>query len=286
MPWSVLLSVRAAKMSGASEKKRTHRQYVEDKQAAAANERPNPVVLTEQLIQENTLEPCSSCRTVELLFIAIGEMPGLQACTKLQELTIMHARLPKMPPELQMLRSTLRRLSLANNEIRSIEHLDGMAKLHSLFLQENRITTFHGLDGCPGLQRLWLANNQISSASTLPAAQLGELRELWLQANPIEGVEGIPGLRNLQVLSLAGTRIRSLEQLAPLVQLHGLFDLAFEDGYYGAAPVVDEPSYVASALRSLKQLGVLDGRTIVERQRSDAEEEFLQRSLRFNVEVS
>ena len=99
-------------------------------------------------------------------------------------------------------------------------------------------------------------------------------------------MEGIPGLRNLQVLSLAGTRIRSLEQLAPLVQLHGLFDLAFEDGYYGAAPVVDEPSYVASALRSLKQLGVLDGRTIVERQRSDAEEEFLQRSLRFNVEVS
>ena len=40
-----------------------------------------------------------------------------------------------------------------------------------------------------------------------------------------------------------------------------------------------------AALRSLKQLGVLDGRTIVERQRSDAEEEFLQRSLRFNVEV-
>ena len=31
--------------------------------------------------------------------------------------------------------------------------------------------------------------------------------------------------------------------------------------------------------------GVLDGRTIVERQRSDAEEEFLQRSLRFNLEV-
>ena len=272
--------------SNAVEKKRSHRQFVEDKQAAAAAERPNPVVLTEQLIHENTLEPCESCRTVELLFIAIGDMPGLQACTKLQELTIMHARLAKMPHELQLLRGTLRRLSLANNEIRAIEHLDGMAKLHSLFLQENRITTFHGLDSCPGLQRLWLAANQIASATTLPAPQLNELRELWLQANPIDSVSGISALRNLQVLSLAGTRIAALDQLAPLVQLPGLFDLAFEDGYYGAAPIVDEPSYVASALRSLKQLGVLDGKTIFERQRSDAEEEFLQRSLRFNVEVS
>ena len=78
--------------SNAVEKKRSHRQFVEDKQAAAAAERPNPVVLTEQLIHENTLEPCESCRTVELLFIAIGDMPGLQACTKLQELTIMHAK--------------------------------------------------------------------------------------------------------------------------------------------------------------------------------------------------
>ena len=130
----------------------------------------------------------------------------------------MHARLTKFPHELQTLRSTLRRLSLANNEIRGIDHLNGMAKLHSLFLQENRITTFDGLDGCPGLQRLWLASNQIASAATLPAASLGELRELWLQSNPIDQVGGIPALRNLQVLSLAGTRVRSLEQLAPLVQ--------------------------------------------------------------------
>ena len=71
----------------------------------------------------------------------------------------------------------------------------------------------------------------------------------------------------------------------PSEEVAGLFDLAFHDNYFGAAPIVDEPSYHAAALRSLKQLGVLDGRTIAERQRSDAEEEFLQRSLRFNVEV-
>ena len=154
----------------------------------------------------------------------------------------MHARLSHMPPELQEVKGTLRRLSLACNEIRAIDHLDGMAKLHSLFLQDNRISSFAGLDGCPGLQRLWLQQNQISSAASLPAASLGELRELWLQANPIESVDGLPALRNLQVLSLAATRVRSLEQLAPLVKVAGLFDLAFYDPYFGAAPIVDEPS--------------------------------------------
>ena len=263
--------------------KRTHREYVEHKQNDVI--RPTPTPLTEQLILENTLEQPEKVKVLEMLFTSLADMPGLQACGKLQELTLMHARLTRMPNELQLVRGTLRRLSLANNEIRQIEHLEGMAKLHSLFLHDNRIAAFTGLEGCPGLQRLWLSQNEITSAASLPAAHLGELRELWLGANPIESVDGLPALRNLQVLSLAGTRIRSLEQLAPLVKVAGLFDLAFSDNYYGSAPIVDEPSYHAAALRSLKQLGVLDGRTIVERQRSDAEEEFLQRSLRFNVEV-
>ena len=268
---------------GPGGKTRSHREYVESKQANAT--RPPPATLTEELIQDNTLEPCDKVRTIELLFISLDEMPGLGSCPKLQELTIMHARLRRVPPELQLVRGTLRRLSLATNEIRTIEHLDGMSRLHSLFLQDNQISSCEGLEGCPALQRLWLMTNRITSAAGLPASQLTELRELWLQANPLESLGGIPALHNLQILSLAGTRIRALEQLALLVELPCLFDLAFEDGYYGVAPIVDEPSYRASALRSLKQLGVLDGKVIAERQRSDAEEEFLQRSLRFNTEI-
>ena len=147
--------------------RKTHRQHVEDKQADLT--RPTPTTLTEQLIQENTLEQPEKVRCLELLFTSLADMPGLAACVKLQELTIMHARLARMPSELQLLCGTLRRLSLASNEIRQIEHLDGMAKLHSLFLHDNRIDSFDGLDGCPGLQRLWLSQNQIASAATLPA---------------------------------------------------------------------------------------------------------------------
>lgn len=209
------LVVRAAPLAAGipmqAEKKRTHREYVESKQADAV--RPTPATLTEELIQENTLEPCDKVRTVELLFISLSDMPGLGACGKLQELTIMHARLTHMPSELQLVKGTLRRLSLATNEIRCIEHLDGMSKLHSLFLHDNRIGSFEGLEGVPTLQRLWLSTNAIASATTLPASKLTELRELWLQANPLETLVGIPALHNLQILSLAGTRIRSLEQV-------------------------------------------------------------------------
>ena len=106
---------------------------------------------------------------------ALEPLPALRSCENLQELTLMHARMARMPPELQHVRGTLRRLCLANNEIRRIEHLDGMSKLHSLFLQDNQISDLSGLDGCPSLMRLWLMQNQITSAASLPAPVLEEV---------------------------------------------------------------------------------------------------------------
>ena len=162
---------------GTTEKKKSHRQHILEKQNEIT--RPEPTELNQQFIQDNTLEHPEKVKMLEVLFTSLSTMPGLSACPKLQELTLIHARLSHMPPELQEVKGTLRRLSLACNEIRAIDHLDGMAKLHSLFLQDNRISSFAGLDGCPGLQRLWLSQNQIASAASLPSASLGELRELW-----------------------------------------------------------------------------------------------------------
>ena len=213
----------------------------------------------------------------ELLFIAIGEMPGLAACKRPQELTIMHARPRGCRRSCSCCaarcggsrsRTTRSSASSTSTGWRS------STRSSSRRTASPPLTASATSPACSGS---WLSNNQIATTDDLPCDRLGELRELWLQANPLEAVGAITGLRNLQVLSLAGTRVRSLEQLAPLVGLPCLFDLALEDAFYGAAPVVDEPSYHASALRSLKQLGVLDGKQIAERQRSDAEEEFLQR---------
>ena len=188
---------------------RFHRDVVHEKAADAT--RPEPVPLTEELCLEAVGEDPRAVRVIELLFTSLEPLPALRSCENLQELTLMHARMARMPPELQHVRSTLKRLSLAGNEIETIEHLDGMVRLHSLFLHDNRITSCAGLRGCVALQRLWLSANRIESLDHL--GHLRALRELWAQANPIASPAGLEGLSSLQVLSLAGTKIGSLAQL-------------------------------------------------------------------------
>lgn len=183
--------------------RRSHRDAVYDKAADAG--RPEPVPLTEELCVEVAGEHPSSARVIELLFTSLEPLPALLCCEQLQELTLMHARMRRMPPELQHLRPTLRRLSLGGNEIEVIEHLDGMVRLHSLFLHENRIRSPAGLRGCTALERLWLNGNRIESLGN-ELGQLTALRELWLQANPLESPSGLEGLASLQVLSRAGSR--------------------------------------------------------------------------------
>ena len=99
--------------------RRSHRDAVYDKAADAG--RPVPVPLTEELCLEVAGEHPSSARVIELLFTSLEPLPALLCCEQLQELTLMHARMRRMPPELQHLRPTLRRLSLGGNEIEVIE---------------------------------------------------------------------------------------------------------------------------------------------------------------------
>ena len=213
-----------------------HLTHVEKKVAEAV--RPDPVALDDALLEENIGEPPSQALSIEILFTAVGSLPGLRGCARLQELTLMHARLARVPPELQSVRHTLQRLSLANNEIGRIEHLDGMVHLHTLFLQENSLEVIDGLGDCVALQRLWLSANRISALGD-GLRPLHELRELWLQANPLQSAHELGALASLQVLSLAATEIASVDALEPLRGLRSLYDLSFDDLMFGAAPLAD-----------------------------------------------
>ena len=169
--------------------RKSHRDAVYDKAADAT--RPEPVPLTEELCVEVAGEHPRSARVIELLFTSLEPLPALLCCEQLQELTLMHARMRRMPPELQHLRPSLRRLSLGGNEIEVIEHLDGMVRLHSLFLHDNQIRSPAGLRGCAALQRLWLSGNRIESLGN-DLGHLTALRELWLQAHIYSGPAGAP----------------------------------------------------------------------------------------------
>ena len=175
-----------------------HRDAVHAKAEQACATRPDPVPLTEELCVVVCGEHPRMARVIELLFTSLEPLPALRCCEQLQELTLMHSRMRRMPPELQHLCTSLRRLDLSGNDIEVIEHLDGMTRLHSLFLHDNRIHSLAGLRGCSALQRLWLNSNRIESLGD----QLGHmtvLQELWLQANPLASPAGLEGLASLQV---------------------------------------------------------------------------------------
>ena len=259
-----------------------HLTHVEKKVAEAV--RPDPVALDDALLEENIGEPPSQALSIEILFTAVGSLPGLRGCARLQELTLMHARLTRVPPELQSVRHTLQRLSLANNEIGRIEHLGGMVHLHTLFLQENSLEVIDGLGDCVALQRLWLSANKIGALGD-GLRPLHELRELWLQANPLQSAHELGALASLQVLSLAATEIASVDALEPLRGLRSLYDLSFDDLMFGAAPLADLPDYREAVLHTLQQVQLLDGTAVAERERAAADEAYLQRALSFHQTV-
>ena len=229
-----------------------HRELVEE--AAAAAPVPQPVPLDAQLVEEASGEEPEHARSVEVLFQPLGDAPGLCACARLEELSLMNAGLQRIPPEVQHVRGTLRLLSLPGNAISAIELPSEMPRLETLLLHTNHIEeivrpaskaggwlrgarALSALDSCPALRRLWLSTNRLRALDGLDG--LRGLRELWLQDNPISAVGELRGLRSLQVLSLAATHVVSLDALEPLCALPLLHDLACDDPHFGAAPVAE-----------------------------------------------
>ena len=136
----------------------------------------------------------------------------------------------------------VRKLTLYGLGLRDVSAVSACANLSVLSLVGNHVATLAPFAPLTSLTELFLRRNDVADAAELAHLRpLRLLHTLWLQDNPIDTVDGITSLRNLQVLSLAGTQVRSLEQLAPLVKVAGLFDLSFVDGYYSAAPIVDAP---------------------------------------------
>jgi hypothetical protein len=126
----------------------------------------------------------------------------------------------------------LQELYVAQNKLRRIEGLEGMAHLKTLDLGANRIRVIEGLDDCAALESLWLGKNKIELISGLTSntqikqldiqnnrlTQLGDglqglsaLSELYLAWNAIENVVGLPSPSNLNTVDLSTNKLNSLE---------------------------------------------------------------------------
>ena len=117
--------------------------------------------------------------------------------------------------------TSLRALSLRNNQISKLEGLDGLTFLTGLSLSENQISKIDGLDHLTSLTILDLWGNQISKIDGLD--HLTSLTELYLSDNQIATLEGLDHLTSLTGLYLSDNQIATLEGLNALTSLTELY---------------------------------------------------------------
>jgi DNA helicase-4 len=89
----------------------------------------------------------------------------------------------------------LKELNLSNNQIQTIEELDGLTNLEHLDLRDNQITEIKGLNSLKNLRILFLENNTITELKGLD--ELVNLRKISLDNNNISEIKGLENLENL-----------------------------------------------------------------------------------------
>jgi hypothetical protein len=105
-------------------------------------------------------------------------------------------------------------------DISSIEGLDSLVELKTLFLNNNQIANLKGLENLHYLEHLILSGNKISKIGAL--ASLSNLKTLIIDKNHLTGIEGLEHLQDLVVLYLNNNKIMSIEGLMELSNLNSL----------------------------------------------------------------
>ncbi|KAA0196457.1 hypothetical protein HAZT_HAZT000696 [Hyalella azteca] len=99
----------------------------------------------------------------------------------------------------------------------TIENLDGLVGLNSLFLGKNKITRLQNLDCLLNLKVLGIQSNRITKIEGL--GRLVSLDQLYLSHNGIQILEGLNNNTKLNTLDLACNRIHRIENISHLVNL-------------------------------------------------------------------
>ena len=113
--------------------------------------------------------------------------------------------------------TSLRGLTLKDNQISDISPLANLASLRWLSLRDNQITDISSLTNLTSLTNLILNDNQISEISSL--ANLTSLTDLDLDGNQISDMSPTTNLTSLSYLELADNHI---SDILPLVENEGL----------------------------------------------------------------
>jgi len=181
----------------------------------------------EAAIRENLNKPHSPIYMADMETITnlyaqdrgILDISGLEYCTNLQELDLIHNSIVNISPLTDL--TNLQRLTLADNDIVDITPLADLTDLEFLYLAGNNFSDISPLSGLTKLEYLLIHNNYVSDIS--PLASLTNLQGLESSVNNISDVSPLAGLINLQLLELGWNNISNLTPLVNLINLHDLF---------------------------------------------------------------
>ncbi|KAF0694554.1 Aste57867_14594 [Aphanomyces stellatus] len=218
---------------------------------------------------------------IEIIFGLYEEIDCLGECPNLCSFTMINCRLQRIS-RLEPVAHTLTRLCLADQDLTKIDGLC-LPNLRQLLLHNNQIETIENLDGVPKLQKLWLSSNRIHTIENLHMCT--DLRELWLQDNKISAVGGLDQLTNLHNLALSKNRIAHFEELSKLAVLPNLCSLSLSDEHYGSNPITHESGYKVFIVNQLKQVRILDGLEVQTKDQRVADDEYMKRVLKFNDKI-
>ncbi|XRB06100.1 U2 small nuclear ribonucleoprotein A [Pycnococcus provasolii] len=160
-------------------------------------------------------------------------------------------------------------LQLGGNGISSLSSLSLAPlgrRLRSLFLQDNDLTSIDGLDGLGELRELVLDRNRLKAidASSFQGCPL--LREVRVEENLLRSLGGFESLPKLRVLRLGHNRLNDLNELEKLEANVELVELVL----FGN-PLSRRPQYRANVVRRLPSLLRCDGKDVTAEERESAD---------------
>ncbi|GIL73909.1 hypothetical protein Vretimale_5145, partial [Volvox reticuliferus] len=110
--------------------------------------------------------------------------------------------------------TSLRRASLADNEISSLEGIEGCRMLEELSLEANRVSSLVGLGGLTRIRKLQLGQNRLASLDALTG--LTGLIQLSVEDNELATLAGAERLTNLLELYAGNNRVSELREVQRL----------------------------------------------------------------------
>ncbi len=164
-----------------------------------------------------SLEPLSNCLNFQILYCNTNKLTSLAPLSKFVNLRILDCSCGKLT-SLDQLYScvNLQEINCAYNQIKSLEPLSDCINLQILNCRTNKITSLKSLSNCVNLQKIICAENQIKSLK--PLSNCVDLEFLYCGKNQIKSLELYDHVK-LKELSCEKNKITSLESLSSCVNL-------------------------------------------------------------------